>query len=102
MNVSNQGLRDYLKLANMYKGDAVKKKTDPIEMIIYGCITNKLNKEKIEDISAKHTNQLLKRNGIILKSLTGYGNAGLKKKDMKPVEHDSGSNNKKPSIKVYD
>ena len=54
MTVSNQGLRDYLKLANIYKGDAIKKKTDLIEMIIYGCITNKLSKEKIEDISAKH------------------------------------------------
>ena len=102
MNVSNQGLRDYLELGNVHKGDAIKKKTDLIEMIIYGCIANKLNKEKIEDISTKHTNQLLKRNGIILKSLPGYGNAGLKKKDMKPVEYDSGNNNKKPSIKVYD
>ena len=103
MNISNQGLRDYLELGNVHKGDAIKKKTDLIEMIIYGCITNKLNKEKIEDISTtKHTNQLLKRNGIILKSLPGYGNAGLKKKDMKPVEYDSGGNNKKPSIKVYD
>ena len=45
MTVSNQGLRDYLKLANIYKGNAIKKKTDFIEMIIYGCITNKLNKE---------------------------------------------------------
>ena len=55
MNVSNQGLRDYLKLVNMCKGDAIKKKTDPTEMIIYGCITNKLNKEKIEDISTKQS-----------------------------------------------
>ena len=102
MLVSNQGLRDYLKLANIYKGDAIKKKTDLIEMIIYGCTTNKLNKEGIEDISTKHANQLLKRNGIILKPLPGYGNAGLKKKDMKPVEYDRESNNKKPSIRVSD
>ena len=27
---------------------------------------------------------------------------GLKKKDMKPVEYDSESNNKKPSIRVSD
>ena len=27
MLVSNQGLRDYLKLGNIYKGDAIKKKT---------------------------------------------------------------------------
>ena len=102
MTVSNQGLRDYLKLANIYKGDAIKKKTDLIEMIIYRCITNKLNKEGTEDISSKHANQLLKRNGIILKSLPGYANAGLKKEDMKPVEYDSGSNNKKRRIKISD
>ena len=94
MLVSNQGLRDYLKLANIYTGDAIKKKTDLIEMIIYGCATNKLNKEGIEDISTKHANQLLKRNGIILKSLPGYGNAGLKKKKIWSL------NNKKPSIRV--
>ena len=40
MNVSNQSLRDYLRLVNIYKGDAIKKKTDLLEMIIYGCITN--------------------------------------------------------------
>ena len=40
MNVSNQALRDYLRLVNTYKGDAIKKKTDLLEMIIYGCITN--------------------------------------------------------------
>ena len=95
-------MRDYLKLANIYKGDAIKKKTDLIEMIIYSCTTNKLDKENIVDITTKHANQLLKRNGIILRSLPGYGNAGLRKKDMKPVEYDSGSNNKKPSIRVSD
>ena len=36
MTVSNQGLRDYLKLTNIYKGDTIKKKTGIIEMIIYG------------------------------------------------------------------
>ena len=46
MLVSNQGLKDYLKLANIYKGDSIKKKTDLIEMIINGCTTNKLGKEK--------------------------------------------------------
>ena len=71
-------------------------------MIIYSCTTNKLDNENIADITTKHANQLLKRNGIILRSLPGYGNAGLRKKDMKPVEYDSGSNNKKPSIRVSD
>ena len=36
MTVSNQGLRNYLKLTNIYKGDTIKKKTGIIEMIIYG------------------------------------------------------------------
>ena len=80
MNVSNQGLRDYLKQVNIYKGDAIKKKTDLIEIIIYGCTTNELDKENIVDITTKHANQLLKRDGIILKSLPGYGNARIEKK----------------------
>ena len=52
-------------------------------MIAYGCITNKLNKRKIEDISSKEAYQILNKNGIIVKSLPGYGNAELKKKDVK-------------------
>ena len=39
MNVSVKGLRDYLECANIYKGTSPKKKTDLIEMIIYGCIS---------------------------------------------------------------
>ena len=51
-------------------------------MIIYGCITNELNKEGTEDILSKHANQLLtKWNNT--KIIPGYGNAGLKKKYMK-------------------
>ena len=50
-DVSSQSLRCYLKLANIYGGNCNKKKTDLIEMIIYGCIANKLNKKTIQDIS---------------------------------------------------
>ena len=39
MNVSTQALRNYLKCTNIYKGNSSRKKTDLIEMIIYGCIT---------------------------------------------------------------
>ena len=46
MNVSAQALRDYLECANICKGNSPKKKTDLIEMIVYGCITEKLNKIK--------------------------------------------------------
>ena len=84
MNKSTQLLRDYLECANIYKGKASKKKTDLVEMIVHGCITNKLNKIKAEDISSKEANQILNKNGIIVKSLPGYGNAELKKKDIKP------------------
>ena len=44
--VSSQSLRGYLKLANIYDGNSNKKKSDLIEMIHYGCITNKLNKKE--------------------------------------------------------
>ena len=101
-NVSTPVLRDYLKLAKIYKGEASKKKTDLIEMIVYGCITNKLKKEGIQDISTREANEILKTNKIILKLLPGYGNDELKKKDMKPVTNEKASTNEKSSIKVFD
>ena len=84
MNISTQALKDYLKSANIYKGNASKKKTDLVEMIVYGCITDKLNKKVLEDISTKQANQILNKSKIIVKSLPGYENAELKKKDIKP------------------
>ena len=71
----------------MYKGNSSKKKTNLVEVIVYGCITNKLNKNEIEDISIKETNKILKENGITLKSLPGYGNTEVKRKDMKPCDN---------------
>ena len=94
MNISTESLRDYLKCANIYKGNTSKKKTDLIEMIVYGCITDKLNKEGLEDISSKQANQILNKSNITVKSLPGYGNAELKKKDIKPCIKE------KPFIKV--
>ena len=35
MNISAQALRDYLKCANIYKGNSSKQKTDLIEMNVY-------------------------------------------------------------------
>ena len=49
--MSSQSLRSPLRLANIYDGNSNKKETDLIEMIVYGCIINKLNKEPIKDIS---------------------------------------------------
>ena len=51
-------------------------------MILYGCITEKLDKKEIEDISIKQVNQILSKSNITAKSLPGYGNAGLKKKKL--------------------
>ena len=94
MNVSTKALRDYLECANIYKGTSPKKKTNPIKMIIYGCITEKLDKKEIEDISIKHAIQILIKNNIIVKSLPGYGNTDLKKKEIRPFVKE------KPFIKV--
>ena len=78
--ISDQALRDYLECANIYKGNSPKKKTDLIEVIFYGCITEKLNKKEIEDISTKQANQILNKSKIIVKSFPAYGNTELKKK----------------------
>ena len=99
MNISTPALGDYLKLPNIYRGNSSKKKTNLVEMIVYGCITNKLDKNKIEDISVKQANKILKEKEIILKSLPRYGNERLKKKDIKPFKHDE-NNNKEPYIKI--
>ena len=80
MNISAQALTDYLECANIYKGNSPKKKTDLIEVIVYGCITEKLNEKQIEDISTKQANQILSKSKIIKKSLPAYGNTELKKK----------------------
>ena len=73
MNISSTALRYYLKVTNIYCSISSKKITNYTEMIVYGCITNKLN--KIEHISIKEANDILKENKIVLKSLPGYGNA---------------------------
>ena len=95
MNISAQALRDYLECANIYNRTSPKKKTDLIEMIIYGCIIEKLNKKEIEDISIKQVNQILNKSNIIVKSLPGYGDARLRKKEIKPYVKE------KPFIKVW-
>ena len=61
MNVSTQALRDYLECAKIYEGNSTKKKTGVIEIIIYGCITEKLNKNGLEDISTKQANLILNK-----------------------------------------
>ena len=53
-------------------------------MIVYEYITNKVSKEPIKDISINKAMSILKEKDILIKSLPGYGNLGLKKKDIKP------------------
>ena len=95
--VSSQSQRRYLRLANIYDGTSNEKKSDLIEMIIYGCMNGKLKDTNFDDISNNKVNTIFKEKGISIKSLRGYGNLGLKKKDLKPyVEND------KCSIKLVD
>ena len=51
-------------------------------MIVHGCITGTLQKEDIKYLSIKQANQILNKNSIVIKSLPGYGNVGLKKKKL--------------------
>ena len=51
-------------------------------MIVYGHITDKINKMEIEDISINEANQVLRSNKIIVKSLPTRGSIGLKRKEI--------------------
>ena len=86
--VSSSALRKYLGAAEVYDGNADKKKSDLIEMIVYGKLKNKI----VEDISLKSALTILKEHNITIKSLPGYGNMRLRKKDINPyVENKSDS-----------
>ena len=84
MNVLSKGLKDYLSCVSICNGTSPKKKTDLIEMIVYGCMTGTLNKKYLEDISIKQAKQILNKNNITIDLLPGYGNMGLKEKEIKP------------------
>ena len=91
-DVSSRALRAYLGLAEVYDGNANKKKSDLIEMIVYGCMNGKLKNKVVDEISVKRAYTILRENNINIKSLPGYGNMGLRKKDIKPyVENKSHS-----------
>ena len=82
MNMSNEALEGYLKLARIYESNSSKKKTDLIEMIVYRHINNKINKKCITDISHVDVDKILKEHGINIKSLPEHGNVGLKRKEI--------------------
>ena len=71
-----------MRLANIYDGNSNNKKSDLTETIIYGCINGKLKDMDINDISNNKVNTVLKEKESSIKSLPGYGNLGLKKKDL--------------------
>ena len=69
--LSSKSLRDYLRLANIYDGNSNKKKSDLIELIVYGCINGKLNNNKsIDDISTNKAHTILKENDIVNQIIT--------------------------------
>ena len=72
------------RMCIFYKGRSPKKKTDLIEMIVYGCMTEILNEKDLEDISTKQAKQVLNKNNITIDSRPGHRNIGLKKKEIKP------------------
>ena len=82
MNISTNALFEYLECANIYKGASSKKKTNLVEMIFYGHITNKISKMNPVDISETERNQILKQNEINVRSLPGHGNVGRKRKEI--------------------
>ena len=63
-------------------------------MIVYGHITDKIRKLHTKDIPKAEAKQILKQNNIILDSLPGYGNVGLKRKEIMAY------GNKECSIKI--
>ena len=60
MNISTNALSDYLECAKIYKGASSKKKTNLVELIVYGHITNKVNKINLVDIKTER-NQIFKK-----------------------------------------
>ena len=53
-------------------------------MIVYGCMNGKLKNKIVEDISFNRAITTLRKHKINIKSLSGNGNMGLRKKDIKP------------------
>ena len=97
-NVSSNALHKYLGAAEVYDGNANKKKSDLIEMIVYGCMNGKLKNKIVEVISFNRAITILTEHKINIKSLPGYGNMGLRKKNIKPyVENKS---NEKLSVNI--
>ena len=96
--VSSSALRNYLGAPEVYDDNANKKKSDLIEMIVYGCMNGKLKNKIVEDISFKRALTILKEYNVTIKSLPGYGNMGLRKKDIKAFKENK--SNQKLSVNI--
>ena len=89
-DVSSLVLGAYLGLSEVSDGNANKKKSGLIEIIVYGCMNGKLKNKVVDEISVKRAYVILRKNNINIKSLPGYCNMSLRKKDIKPyVENKS-------------
>ena len=89
MNISTNALSDYLECAKIYKGASSKKNTNLVEMIVYGHITNKINKMNPVDISKIERNQILKQNEINIRLLPGHDNVGGKRTEIMALTNNS-------------
>ena len=70
INMSNEARMGYLELANVYKSNSSKKKTDLVEMIVYGHMNDKISKFDIKDISIDTAKKILSDNSISIKIIT--------------------------------
>ena len=76
----------------------IKKKSDLIEMIVYGCINGKIKNKRIVNISFNRANTILREHNVSIKALPRHGNMGLKKKDIKPYVENKSST--KAAVKI--
>ena len=96
--VSSSSLCAYLGLAEVYDGKANKKKSDLIEMIVYGCMKGRLKNKVVEEISVKKAYIILIENNTNIKSSPGYGNIRLTIKDIRP--YGENKSNEKLSVNI--
>ena len=68
-----------------------------LKLIVYGHITNEINKMNHVSISKNESNQILKQNEINVRSLVGYGNVSKKRKEIL-----ASSNNSKCAIRIHE
>ena len=96
--VSSSALRKYLGAAEVYDGNANKKKSDLIEMIVDGFMNGKLKSKIVEDILFKRVLTTLKEHNTTIKSLLGNGKMRLRKKDIKTCVKNK--SNEKSSVNI--